>query len=64
MIVGGYGERRFEAGVSLPISDNSALRLSVMSNVMDGYRRNVFLDKEVAGYDTIAVRSTLIWEPA
>ncbi len=60
--VGTDALRKFQAGVSGPLSDSLFGSVAISSTEMDGYQTNLFDGGEYASQDKFAARATLIWE--
>lgn len=61
---GNYGRRDYRAAFESPITDNSAMRISLLSNRNDGYAENVADNNDlVGGEDNQAGRLTFTFDP-
>ena len=62
--IGRFGEVNIEGAYGTSLGDNSAIRLSVLSQERDGIRHNVFDGRDNVERDKLAVRGQLLFEPS
>jgi iron complex outermembrane recepter protein len=59
--LGNYGKRKFEAMINQPLSDDFALRVNLMDNQRDGYRKNRFNGEQLSDENSGGARASLAW---
>jgi iron complex outermembrane receptor protein len=60
---GSGNETVIEGNINLPVSSNSAARLSAAYQQRDGYLPNKFNGIDGGGYQDVSVRAKYLWEP-
>ncbi|MEO1041672.1 MAG: TonB-dependent receptor [Pseudomonadota bacterium] len=63
----GYGNLDYvfgEAGVNIPVGDTAAVRVAGRYKKRDGYIDNLSDQDDLQGFETAAIRASLLWEPA
>ncbi|NIB38715.1 TonB-dependent receptor [Pseudomaricurvus alkylphenolicus] len=58
-----YGEKKLEAGISIPINDSLAIRLVGSTAEADGFLTNEVTGEDEVQEDNKAARMTVLWEP-
>ncbi len=61
MNMGNYNKQKFEAMVNVPLSDDLALRINLMDNNRDGYRKNRFNGEKLSDENNGGARASLRW---
>ena len=59
LAIGNYNSRKLQGSLNLPVSENSALRLSGISDVHEGFTRNIKLAQDLDDQNSFAFRTRL-----